>query len=128
MSLVRWRRAQAAQGGTKASPAPMRARMPAGTLTAASKATLPTLTMRNSVPAGMVMPSPAAVFDPAGRSVRYHEDLWQRFVGAAIALFFADLLIRRVRFFDRKRTAKPSGLGLGAVLRLGQPTASRRSD
>jgi hypothetical protein len=77
---------------------------------------------------GSVDPSPAAVFDPAGRSVRYHEDLWQRFVGAAIALFFADLVLRRVRMFDRKRTAKPSTLGLGRAVMVGHATSPRRSD
>jgi hypothetical protein len=28
-------------------------------------------------------------------------------VGAAIALFLLDLLVRRVRMFDRKKTARP---------------------
>ncbi len=50
-------------------------------------------------------PAPAAVFDPAGEVIRYHEDLWPRFVGVAIALFLLDLLVRRVRIFDRKKTA-----------------------
>jgi Ca-activated chloride channel family protein len=57
---------------------------------------------------GSVDPAPAAVFDPAGEVIRYHEDLWPRFVGAAIALFLLDLLVRRVRLFDRKKTAKVS--------------------
>jgi hypothetical protein len=55
---------------------------------------------------GALDPLPAAVFDPAGEVIRYHEDLWPRFVGAAIALFLIDLLVRRVRLFDRKKTAK----------------------
>ena len=55
---------------------------------------------------GSVDPAPAAVFDPAGEVIRYHEDLWPRFVAAAIALFLLDLLVRRVRLFDRKKTAK----------------------
>jgi hypothetical protein len=29
-------------------------------------------------------------------------------VGAAIALFLIDLLVRRVRLLDRKKTARPS--------------------
>ena len=41
-------------------------------------------------------------FDPAGQSVRFHEDLWPRFVGGAIFLLVMDLLVRRVRLFDRK--------------------------
>jgi hypothetical protein len=55
---------------------------------------------------GSVDPTPQAVFDPAGEVIKYHEDLWPRFVGAAIALFLVDLLVRRVRLFDRKKTAK----------------------
>lgn len=56
---------------------------------------------------GALDPPPAAVFDPAGEVIRYHQDLWPRFVGAAIALFLLDLLVRRVRLLDRKRTVKP---------------------
>jgi Mg-chelatase subunit ChlD len=54
---------------------------------------------------GAVDPPAAALFDPAGESIRYHQDLWPRFVGAAIALFLLDLLVRRVRIFDRKQHA-----------------------
>ena len=57
---------------------------------------------------GSLDPAPAAVFDPAGEVIKYHEDLWPRFVGVAIALFLLDLLVRRVRIFDRKKTARPS--------------------
>jgi Mg-chelatase subunit ChlD len=56
---------------------------------------------------GGLDPAPAAVFDPAGEVIRFHQDLWPRFVGAAIALFLLDLLVRRVRMFDRKKTARP---------------------
>jgi Mg-chelatase subunit ChlD len=56
---------------------------------------------------GGVDPAAPALFDPAGESIRYHEDLWPRFVAASIALFLLDLLVRRVRLFDRKRTARP---------------------
>jgi Mg-chelatase subunit ChlD len=55
---------------------------------------------------GALDPPAAAVFDPAGEVIRYHQDLWPRFVGAAIALFLLDLLVRRVRIFDRKVTAR----------------------
>jgi Ca-activated chloride channel homolog len=65
---------------------------------------------------GSLDPTPSAVFDPAGEVVRYHQDLWPRLVGAAIALMLADLFVRRVRLFDRKRTAKPTAT-----------TASRRA-
>jgi Ca-activated chloride channel homolog len=47
-------------------------------------------------------PAPAAFFDPAGEEVKFHEDLWPRFVGAAILVALLDLLVRRVRIFDRK--------------------------
>ncbi len=57
---------------------------------------------------GALSPEPGAPFDPAGESIRYHEDLWPRFLGASIALFLLDLLVRRVRIFDRKRTARPT--------------------
>lgn len=51
---------------------------------------------------GAVDPTPAAVFDPGDERIIYHEELWSRFVLAAILLFLLDLLIRRVRLFDRK--------------------------
>jgi len=60
------------------------------------------------VTGGRMDPDPKTVFDPAGETIRYHQDLWSRFIGAALALYLLDLLIRRVRIFDRKRTAKPS--------------------
>jgi uncharacterized membrane protein len=47
-------------------------------------------------------PEAKAVFDPSGERVTFHEDLWPRFVGAAIVLMVLDLLVRRVRLFDRK--------------------------
>ena len=68
-----------------------------------------TLGRAAAVTGGRLDPAPAAVFDPAGEAMRYHEDLWPRFVGAAIALFLLDLLVRRVRLFDRKRTFKAQG-------------------
>ena len=55
---------------------------------------------------GALSPDPRTPFDPAGESIRYHEDLWPRLLGGAIALFLLDLLVRRVRIFDRKRTAR----------------------
>jgi uncharacterized membrane protein len=64
---------------------------------------------------GGLDPDAATVFDPRGAAIRYHQDLWPRFVGAAIALFFLDLLVRRIRLFDRKKTAKPSHRSLGAA-------------
>jgi Ca-activated chloride channel homolog len=67
-----------------------------------------TLAQAASATGGWVDPSASEVFDPGGEVIRYNEDLWPRFVAAAIALFLLDLLVRRVRLFDRKRTAKVS--------------------
>lgn len=47
----------------------------------------------------------AEVFDPKGEKVTYHEELWPRFVWAALGVFLIDLLLRRVRLFDRKFVA-----------------------
>ncbi len=65
-----------------------------------------TLSKAADATGGAVNAPATALFDPAGESIRYHEDLWPRFVGAAIALFLLDLLVRRVRIFDRKRVAR----------------------
>ncbi len=51
---------------------------------------------------GSVDPEPARVFDPQGEKIIYYRPLWSRFVLAAILVFLLDLLIRRVRLFDRK--------------------------
>jgi Ca-activated chloride channel family protein len=59
---------------------------------------------------GAMDPEAKTVWDPAGESVTYHEDLWPRFIGAAILLFVIDLLLRRVRLFDRKKTARPPSI------------------
>ena len=44
----------------------------------------------------------AVAFAPDGEKITYHEELWARFVMGAIGLFLLDLLLRRVRLFDRK--------------------------
>ncbi len=51
---------------------------------------------------GSLDPKSKAVFDPADEKIVYHEDLWDRFLLAAIVVFLLDLLVRRVRLFDRK--------------------------
>ena len=51
---------------------------------------------------GSVDPAPAQVFDPAGQKIVSYRPLWNRFVLAAIVVFLLDLLVRRVRLFDRK--------------------------
>jgi len=67
-----------------------------------------TLARAAEVTGGRLNPDPPQIFDPAGETITYHEDLWSRFIYAAIAVFLLDLLIRRVRLFDRKKTARPS--------------------
>jgi uncharacterized membrane protein len=47
-------------------------------------------------------PQAANVLDPAGEKVSYHQDLWPTFVKAAIVIFLIDLVLRRVRVFDRR--------------------------
>jgi Ca-activated chloride channel homolog len=79
-------------------------------------ADLATLGHATAATGGTLDPAPSAVFDPAGEVIRYHQDLWPRLVGAAIALMLLDLLVRRVRFFDRKRTAKASAKRASALV------------
>jgi len=76
---------------------------------------LVTLSRTALVTGGRMDPEPKQVFDPAGESIRYHQDLWSRFIGAALAIYLLDLLIRRVRIFDRKRTAKPASKVSGGL-------------
>ena len=57
---------------------------------------------------GRMDPDAKTVFDPAGETISYHEDLWPRFILAAIIVFLLDLVVRRVRIFDRKKTVRPS--------------------
>jgi uncharacterized membrane protein len=56
---------------------------------------------------GTVDPAPAAVVAAAGESVSYDEELWPKLAGAAIVFLLLDLVMRRVRLFDRKLLAKP---------------------
>jgi Ca-activated chloride channel family protein len=70
---------------------------------------LVTLSRVSLVSDGQVDPNVATMFDPAGESIVYHEDLWPRLIGAALALYLVDLLVRRVRLLDRKKTEKPKG-------------------
>ncbi|MFW6067637.1 MAG: VWA domain-containing protein [Myxococcota bacterium] len=51
---------------------------------------------------GGAMDDPSALFDPAGETVRAREDLWPPLLFLALALFLVDLLLRRVRLFDRR--------------------------
>ncbi|MDP9033250.1 MAG: VWA domain-containing protein, partial [Myxococcota bacterium] len=67
---------------------------------------LATLAQAATDTGGALDPSPGAPFEAGGQSIPFHEDLWPRFVGVAIALFALDLLVRRLRIFDRRRTRK----------------------
>lgn len=51
---------------------------------------------------GRVDPTPAQLYDPGEEKITYYEQLWRNFIYAAIVVFLLDLLVRRVRFFDRK--------------------------
>jgi len=55
-----------------------------------------------AVGGGALDPPPARLFDPQGEKVTYRKDLWDRFLLAAFVAFLLDLLLRRVRLFDRK--------------------------
>lgn len=55
---------------------------------------------------GAVDPKPAAIFDPGEEKLEHHKQLWPNFLYAALVVFLLDLLLRRVRLFDRKFVAK----------------------
>lgn len=51
---------------------------------------------------GQFEPQPASVFEPGDARILAYTQLWPRFLYAALALFLLDLLVRRVRLFDRR--------------------------
>lgn len=63
---------------------------------------LGTLERAATTTSGTVDPLISTIFDPAGEKITYHQDLWNRAIFGSIALFLLDLLLRRVRLFDRK--------------------------
>jgi Mg-chelatase subunit ChlD len=67
-----------------------------------------TLAKAAQVTGGAMDADAKTVFDPAGETITYHQDLWSKFILGAIVVYLLDLMMRRVRFFDRKKTAKPS--------------------
>jgi len=67
-----------------------------------------TLARAAEVTGGKLDPVLKEVFDPAGQTITYHQDLWSRFIIAAIFVYLLDLLMRRMRLFDRKKTVRPS--------------------
>jgi Ca-activated chloride channel family protein len=60
------------------------------------------------VTGGHVSPGAREPVDPLGESISYHEDLWPRCIALSIGVFLLDLLVRRVRIFDRKLIARPA--------------------
>jgi Ca-activated chloride channel family protein len=54
---------------------------------------------------GVLDPAPRALFEPQGEKIVHHAELYGRFLYAACGAFLLDLLLRRVRLFDRKRVA-----------------------
>jgi Mg-chelatase subunit ChlD len=50
---------------------------------------------------GVVDPAPRAVFDARGETLRHPKALWSRPLVAALGVLLLDLLLRRVRLFDR---------------------------
>lgn len=57
---------------------------------------------------GTAEPTPEEVFDPRGEEIESHEEMWPKLLFLALALFLLDLLLRRVRVFDRRFKAAPS--------------------
>ncbi|MEM6957518.1 MAG: VWA domain-containing protein, partial [Myxococcota bacterium] len=55
-----------------------------------------------AVTGGEASPSPARLFDAQGETIEAHEELWSLLLYLALALFVLDLLLRRVRLFDRE--------------------------
>ena len=66
------------------------------------------LTRAAELTGGMVDPSPSELFDPGDEHIRHHEELWPKVLFLALILFVLDLLMRRVRLFDRKFRAASS--------------------
>jgi Ca-activated chloride channel homolog len=56
---------------------------------------------------GQFDPTLAALYDPGAEVVAYQRPLWQRFILVALVCFILDLLMRRVRLFDRKFQRAP---------------------
>jgi len=60
------------------------------------------LTRAAELTGGAFEPSVQDLFDPQGEHIRHHEELWPKVLFFALLLFVLDLLLRRVRLFDRK--------------------------
>jgi Ca-activated chloride channel family protein len=55
---------------------------------------------------GLLDPPAPALFDPQGESIPHHAELYGRAVFAALVVFLLDLLLRRVRLFERRVVAR----------------------
>jgi hypothetical protein len=73
---------------------------------------------------GTKNPTIDLVFDPGDEKLETHEHLWSRLLMAALVAFLLDLLMRRVRFFDRKFVLPPVHAGPGSM-RPSAPPPSR---
>lgn len=67
---------------------------------------LGTLERAARITGGAMDPPPAAFFDPAGETIKFHRDLWSRFIAWAVGVYLLDLFLRRVRIFDGKKVSK----------------------
>jgi hypothetical protein len=56
---------------------------------------------------GAVDTEPAKIFAPGSEKITYREPLFGKSLMVALGLFVLDLLVRRVRLFDRKFIARP---------------------
>ncbi len=55
---------------------------------------------------GATNPTVEALFDPGDEKISSRQELWPQAIYLALALFLLDLLVRRVRMFDRKFVAR----------------------
>jgi Mg-chelatase subunit ChlD len=55
---------------------------------------------------GANRPEVELLFDPQGETIETHQELWSRAILAALVVFLFDLLVRRIRLFDRKFVAR----------------------
>jgi hypothetical protein len=67
---------------------------------------LATLTALASATRGRVDPSPRAVFDPEGETLRHQRPAWKYPVALAVLALLVDLALPRVRMFDRAPTRR----------------------
>ncbi|MBP9113985.1 MAG: VWA domain-containing protein [Polyangiaceae bacterium] len=64
------------------------------------------LSRATSLTGGRLGAEPREIFDPAGEKNLSLKDLWPKVILASLVVYLLDLLLRRVRIFDRKRTER----------------------